>query len=124
MDTTEFIYDFWKTVAAQDKIKLKNFFSKDAIIRWHCTNECFNVDEYIIANCEYPGEWSGKVERIVQQDDFVITVVRVWTDEMSCHVNSFIKIENGKIAELDEYYGDDGEAPKWRRDKHIGKALN
>lgn len=123
MDTTEFIYDFWKIVSAQDEAKLKEFFSRDAIIRWHCTNECFNVDEYIIANCEYPGNWQGKVERIVQQDDLIITVVRVWSDEMSCHVNSFIKIKNGKIVELDEYYGDDGEAPKWRRDKNLGKSI-
>lgn len=31
---------------------------------WHCTNECFNVEEFIRANCEYPGEWEGEVERI------------------------------------------------------------
>ena len=31
---------------------------------FNCTNEHFTIDEYIIANCEYPGEWDGIVERI------------------------------------------------------------
>lgn len=121
--TNEFIIEFWKTATAQDKAKLREFFSEDAIIKWHCTNECFNLDEYIIANCEYPGNWNGEVERIVQNDNLVITVVRVWSEEMSCHVNSFFKIKNDKIVELDEYYGDDDKAPKWRIDKHIGTNI-
>ena len=96
---------------------------KDAIIRWHCTNECFNLEEYIIANCEYPGEWHGEVEHLVQVEDMAITVTRVWTRDMSFHVTSFFKMENGKIKELNEYFGDDGMAPQWRSDKQIGKPI-
>lgn len=52
-------------------------------------------------------------------------VVRVYTldEKMSFHVVSFMKIEDDKIASLDEYWGDDGEAPIWRQEKNIGRPL-
>ena len=123
MDIENLIINFWKCVVNQDKGELRKYFFEDAIIRWHCTNECFSVDEYIIANCEYPGMWEGEVEHIVETDNRIITVTHVWSKELSCHVVSFIKIKNNKIKELDEYFGDDGLAPQWRLDKHIGKAI-
>ena len=30
---------------------------------------------------------------------------------------------DGKIASVDEYWGDDGPAPQWRQDKHIGTKI-
>lgn len=36
---------------------------------------------------------------------------------------SFIRVADGRIASIDEYWGDDGEAPKWRQYKHIGTAI-
>ena len=46
---------------------------------------------FLRANCEYPGDWSGEVERIEQTGNIVITVTRVWAKEMSFHVTSFLK---------------------------------
>ena len=42
---------------------------------------------------------------------------------MSFHVTSFIKAIDDKIIAIDEYWADDGIAPEWRLDKHIGKAI-
>ena len=53
------IYDFWKAVLGQNENEIRKYFQNDAYINWHCTNERFNVDEFIIANCEYPGDWEG-----------------------------------------------------------------
>ena len=53
---------FLKSVLAQDERIIRNYFHEDAYINWHCTNEHFNVDEFIIANCEYPGDWDGPVD--------------------------------------------------------------
>ena len=117
------IKQFWNDVVSQDKDKLRKYFCEDAIIRWHCTNESFNVDEYIIANCEYPGTWSVEVERIIKVENNIITVTRVFSKNISCHATSFFTIYNDKIKELDEYFGDDGFAPKWRLDKQIGKQI-
>lgn len=119
------IYKFWKAVLVQDEHKIRKFFHSNAHINWHCTNEHFNVDEFIIANCEYPGDWDGKVERVETLNDLIITVTNVYPKDksVSFHVTSFIKTKEDKIVSIDEYWADDGDAPKWRIDKHIGKAI-
>lgn len=119
------IYKFWKDVLAQNADVIKDYFDENAYINWHCTNERFNVNEFMIANCEYPGDWDGEVERIEKINDLFITVTHVYSKDktLSFHVTSFIQVMNGKIVAIDEYWADDGVAPKWRLDKHIGKAI-
>lgn len=116
---------YWAAVAAQDANRMAPFFHKDAVIRWHNTNEQFTVAEFLRANCEYPGTWQGEVERIEQLDDTVISVVRVLSAESgeSHHAVSFLTLRDGKIAAMDEYWGEDGPAPQWRREKAIGTAI-
>lgn len=54
---------FWKDIITQNRSELSSFFCDDAVIRWHCTNEQFTVEEYIRANCDYSGKWKGEIER-------------------------------------------------------------
>ena len=119
------IYKFWRDVLEQNKDAVRDYFDENAYINWHCTNEHFNVNEFITANCEYPGDWDGEVERIEEINDLFITVTHVYSKDktLSFHVTSFIKVVNDKIAAVDEYWADDGIAPKWRLDKRIGKAI-
>ena len=119
------VCSFLKVVLLQDEQKIRSYFHKDAYVNWHCTNEHFNVDEYIIANCEYPGDWDGTVERLEVLGDLYITVTKVYPKDRSAyfHVVSFIRTENDKIVSMDEYWADDGSAPQWRLDKHIGTAI-
>lgn len=116
---------FWRAVLAQDANAIRGYFTGDAVINWHCTNEQFTVEEYLRANCEYPGEWDGEVERIERADGLWITVTRVYPTDKSCsfHVTSFFQTEQDKITALDEYWADDGIAPQWRLDKKIGRAI-
>jgi hypothetical protein len=123
MDINNFIIEYWKNIASQNEMELKNFFHENACIRWHNTNEEFNVSEFLRANCDYPGNWSGEVERREQAGNTVITVTRVWTKGMSFHVTSFFEITEKKIKTLDEYWGDDGTAPQWRKDMNIGRPI-
>lgn len=117
---------FWRDVARQDATALKTYFTPTTSICWHNSNECFNVDEYIIANCEYPGEWQGEIERLEECGLFFVTVTRVWLSDMSAsfHVTSFFEFSEEKISKLDEYWGDDGVAPQWRLEKKIGKPIH
>lgn len=117
---------YWQAVLRQQPHKIKAFFHKDAYVNWHNTNERFTVDEFINVNCVYPGTWHGVIERIVEKDDLIITVVRVFsTDEKkSFHVTSFIKVKDEKIILIDEYWSDDGDVPEWRRNMHIGTTIN
>lgn len=119
------IYQFWKDVLKQDANAIREYFKKDAYINWHCTNEHFTVDEFIIANCEYPGNWDGEVERVEHINDLLVTVVHVYPKDksLSFHVTSFFKIIDEKIIAVDEYWADDGDAPKWRLNKCIGRTI-
>lgn len=119
------IHDFWHSVLGQDENAIRAYFHDNAYVNWHCTNEHFTVDEFIRANCEYPGEWDGEVERCEMLGDLMITATHVYPKDrsVSFHVVSFIRLENGKITAIDEYWGDDGEAPQWRLDKHIGTSI-
>ena len=116
------VQQFWADVLRQDATALRTYFHPDAWINWNCTNEHFTVEEYIRANCEYPGEWDGEVEQVVRAGDTLVTATHVFTKDrtMSFHVASFLKLRDGKIASMEEYWGDDGEAPQWRQEKHIG----
>lgn len=124
-ETSLNVYEFWKAVLEQNEKEIRRYFHKEAYINWHCTNEHFNLDEFIAANCEYPGVWDGEVERVEEKDNILITVTHVFAKDktVSFHVTSFIGIAEGKIMSLDEYWADDGPAPQWRLDKHIGKAI-
>lgn len=125
MDIKKIILNFWKDVIEQNAVNLQQHFAPTAIINWHNTNESFNLEEYVIANCEYPGNCIGEVERIEVKDDLAISVTRVWLSDnsVSVHATSFIKFSGEKIVSLDEYWSDDGIAPKWRLDKKIGKPI-
>lgn len=125
MDRKERLLSFWQDVADQNRAALKAYFTPDAFVRWNCTNEQFTVDEYIIANCEYPGDWRGEVERMEFIGDAAVTVTRVWMPDNSSsfHAVSFFEFQEDKIAVLNEYWGEDGAAPQWRLDKHIGRPI-
>ena len=125
LNIKQIILDFWQDVANQDPKNLKRYFSSKSIINWHNTNEQFSAEEYIRANCEYPGDWCGKVERIEFVGSLVITVTRIWPSDNSAsfHVTSFFEFSDDKIIKLDEYWGDNGLPPKWRLDKKIGKSI-
>ena len=58
-------------------------------------------------------------------DDMIITATRVYPKDRSAsfHVTSFIKLKDDKIVAMDEYWADDGEAPKWRQDMKIGRKI-
>lgn len=119
------IKQFWADVLRQDADAMRAYFHPDAWVNWHNTNEHFTVAEFVCANCQYPGQWEGEVERIVEAGDLVVTATHVYAKDhaISCHVTSFIQIRDDKIASVDEYWGDDGEAPQWRRDMKIGTPI-
>lgn len=120
----EWMERYWSAVMLQERDKLSAFFTPEATVRWQCSNEQFTVDEFIQANCEYPGEWDGKIERLERFGSKVITAVRVTNGELSFHVVSFFMMAEGLISSLDEYWGDDGPAPQWRQDLKLGKPIS
>lgn len=119
------IEQFWKDILAQNRDALGGYFCHDAVIRLHCTNEQFTAYEFIEANCDYPGEWDGRIERKIVCGDQIITVVHVFPKDQSTsfHVISFFELKERMILTLDEYWADDGEAPDWRKQMGIGSPI-
>ncbi len=119
------INEYWNCTLAQNAKGMRMFFHPKAYINWHNTNEHFTVNEFIDANCEYPGKWKGEIERIETVGDLIITVVHVFSQspKLSFHVTSFLRIRDELIVSIDEYWGDDGLAPQWRLDKNIGTKI-
>lgn len=120
------VHAFFHAVLAQDAQALRAFFHADALVDWPCSNERFTLDEYIRANCEYPGDWDGALERVTVTGDEIIMACRVYPKDRSAsfHAVSFLKIMDGKIAHMTEYWADDGPAPAWRQEMHIGRPLD
>lgn len=123
MDSAHFWQRYWQLIAAQDKAALRDYFHKAACIRWHNTNEQFDREAFLRANCEYPGSWNSSLERVEVMGALAVTACRVWTEGLSFHVVSFFQLAEGKIQRLDEYWGDDGQAPQWRQDLGIGRPI-
>lgn len=126
MKNEMFVVELFKAVIQQDKEKLRTFFDEDAIIRWHNTDEEFTIEEYVQANCEYPGTWEGKIEQVEWLDNKIIYAAKVWSPEpkMVSHVTSFLTMKGDKILRMDEYFGDDGEPPQWRKEMNLGKKIS
>ena len=108
------ILTLWQAVAAQDEEKLVRFFTPDAQILWPNTEERFDLTGYLRANCDYPGQWSGTVEKLAPDGSW--SVARVWSPEGGVfRAVSFYQWRNRKIERMVEYWGDVGPAPEWRR---------
>ncbi len=119
------IYAYWRSVLTQDAEALKAFFTPDAYINWHNTNEHFTAGEFVLANCRYPGSWEGSVERVETIGSLLITAVHVFSADppLSFHVTSFIQVREDMICGIDEYWGDDGLPPQWRRELGLGSPI-
>ncbi len=119
------IHAFMAAVAAQDAQGMRRFLHPEAQIHWHNSNECFTAEEYIRANCEYPGSWLGQVERLEQAGDLSIAVTHIWAPEGSPSFRSisFIRVQDDRIIALDEYWSEDGPPPAWRQAIGIGRAI-
>ena len=107
---------YWRDCIGQDKEALRAWFWPDARIAWPCTGEVFTVEEFLLANCEYPGDWTGELLRTTPTPTGAVTEVRIASadDQYSCHAASLFTLHQGKIVSLTEYYADDGPPPDWR----------
>ena len=89
MERKAILAAFWRAVAAQERDPLRGFFAEGAEVLWPNTNERFVVEEYLRANCEYPGKWHGKIEKMLDTAEGSVTVTRVWSEEFSVRAISF-----------------------------------
>lgn len=120
------IEQFFRAVVLQDRANLPGYFMPEAKVYWPCTNECFTVEEFIRANCEYPGSWDGEIERFEQLGEGYLLIGRVFAKDQSSshHVVSLIQMQADRIARLEEYWGEDSAAPDWRLQMQVGCPIH
>lgn len=123
----EAVKGLWADMNAQNWAALAGYFTPDASIRWPNTREEFTPAEFVRVNSEFPGDWGIEVRRLdaCGRDAVSVVQVRLLPQGPSFHaVSFFVFDETGKITELVEYWGDDGEPPQWRTEKQIGKRYD
>jgi hypothetical protein len=111
----EFLENYWnnsqKAMDTQDPSLIKEFFSSDAVYRFR-TNEGMldvNIDEMIQSTLGYKKiqDLPIEIERIEKlENGMFLTIVFSSVDKKPYFAVSFFNLENGKIIELVEYYGD------------------
>jgi hypothetical protein len=113
----ELILEYWRCFDQAD------FRSAMKLMEPHCkvlfpnTGERFDHAElFIRMNEAYPGRWRASVERVERCENLVITAVRVSSPEtlQSFYAVTFFRLQNGKIYEIVEYWGENGTPPEWR----------
>ncbi|MBP1040565.1 nuclear transport factor 2 family protein [Vagococcus sp. BWB3-3] len=122
---TDRMTHYWAAVISQDRETLKKFFQPDATINWHTSNEQFTLGEFLTANCDYPGNWTGKVTRILDSSEQVITITEIASPDSPERyvVTSIFSFKADLISTLDEYWAEITPAPEWRQALQLGKPI-
>lgn len=114
MEAERIIQELWQAGADQDEEALARFFTPDAEIFWPNTGERFDLAGYLRANCDYPGQWRGEMEKVAADGSY--SIARVWSQEgEAARAVTFYQWKNGKIVQMTEYWGDIGPVPEWRK---------
>jgi hypothetical protein len=113
---------FWEHINNADFDRLNEIMSDNACIWLPNTKEVFKgKNKYIEFNKRYPDRWYVELEKLNVCDDTVISVAKIFNVEntISFYVTSFFKLKDNLIEEVTEYWGDNGEPPKWRVDEKL-----
>lgn len=116
---------FWEYINNADFDQLTEIMLADSNVILPNTKEIFKgCDNYIRFNKDYPGRWYARVEKLVVAGDDAISAVEITNDQgTSLYVTSFFKFEGEMIKEVTEYWGENGEAPSWRKDKGYSEII-
>lgn len=113
--------DYLEPLLAKDEEAIAALFMPGAEVVWHNTGESFTPREFARVNAAYPGSWKGEAEyelRVESSESvLIIAACRIFSPDTgeSHHAVSFIRVRGGLIERIDEYWGEDGEPPEWRR---------
>ena len=120
---TKFLQDI---VSKQPDNIIKSYFASDAIICWHDSNEQLTLEEFVIANREYPSSWTCNIERIEKLEKGFAIAAQLdhLEDGFFIKYVSFINLnDNNKVQRLDEWFVALEEIPQWRKDMNIGRPI-
>lgn len=115
----EIVRLFWKCISEAKYDDLFPLFNSDARIYFPNTREEFvNPHLYIEFNKAYPGSWISKIEKLIQQDQLVISTTKITSSDslQGFYVTSYFEFSNRRIQKIEEYWGENSSPPDWRKD--------
>ena len=108
---------WWQAVCGQDEAGMRALLHPGVQVRWPNTGEVFTAEQFIRVNCAYPGQWRGELLRQEQAGDTTVLVQRIQASDgsLSLHAVSFVRLQDGLVMDLEEYWSEDGLPPIWRQ---------
>jgi hypothetical protein len=109
---------FWKTIQTNDFAQTSLLLAEAYVLRYPQSGETFRGREaFVRLNTEYPanGLWRFSVNRLVADENSVVSDVDVTDGVVSARVLTFSTVENGLITEQLEFWPEPFEIPEWRR---------
>ena len=113
------VEELWRRCEAAD-FAVGDLLHDDFVCDWPLSRERIRGRESFIAvNAHYPGRWRIRVQRILSEEDTVVTVAALTNAENVAETAlaiSFFELHDGRIARLTEYWPEPElyEAPAWR----------
>lgn len=120
------VRSFWGYFDMGEFEEAAKLMKPEAVVQWFNTREIFRGrDKFILANQRYPGSWRINIEKLISLQDMVITVVEAESQEpaMSFYATTFFRLANSLICEIEEYWSENGEPPKWRIEEGLAERF-
>jgi hypothetical protein len=105
----------WQAIEARDWSRVRSLLHDDFTIEWPQSGERYGPDVFVRINREYPGNWTLKVERVVDAGEWVVTEVAVAIDGRTDRAVSFFEVEDARIKSIREFWPEPFPVPEWRK---------
>jgi ketosteroid isomerase-like protein len=106
-DAEAVVRKFWQLMATNDFASVSSVLSANFVMEWPQSKERIRGPaNFARMNSEYPtdGRWQFKINRLVAQENHVVTQVSVSDGKQTGEPISFFTVEQGKITQLVEYW--------------------
>ena len=106
----------WSAFQARDWPAARALMFDDLEATWWATGEQLRgADAFVAANARYPEGWTIQLIELAHlQDGRVMSLVRVDHPPNTFFATSFFRVDDGRIAGIDEYWATVEAPPDWR----------
>ena len=102
------VESFWAAMQENDWHRAAGHLTENCSIDWPCSGErIVGREDFAAIQARYPtntGRWSFDVDRIVAEDDVVVSEVTVTDGEQAARVVAFSTLAGSQIAHQVEYW--------------------
>ncbi len=124
MNSIEIVREYWSRMETNDFAFAAEILSDEFILDWPQSNErIIGKKNFVAVNAEYPtqGIWEFTVNRIIGDDNTVVTDVSVTDGTIKARAITFSTVIDDKIVNQIEYWPADYSAPENR--KHLVESI-